>query len=48
MKPQTGSYQIKFKINEISNSLWGNIIGIVTENGRITIENDEKSYNNFD
>ena len=32
MKPQSGKYNIKFKINKISNLAWPNIVGITSEN----------------
>ena len=42
MKPQSGKYKIKFKINKINNMVDGNIIGIISENTK----NDEKIKNN--
>ena len=32
MKPKSGKYKIKFKIDKMNNSLFGNIIGIVSSN----------------
>ena len=46
MKPQSGKYKIKFKINEISNRYFANIIGIITQNGKNKINEQIKSNTN--
>ena len=45
MKPKSGNYKIKFKINQIDNNYWANIIGIITETGKnnINIGNNDKN-----
>ena len=51
MKPQSGNYKIKFKINEINNDNFGGIVGIISSNcknndliKKVLITNDK--YNN--
>ena len=49
MKPQSGTYKIKFKINEIDNNDYGSIIGIISSNCKNNkkIQNDKNNINTF-
>ena len=47
MKPQSGTYKISFKINQIDNRTRNTAIGIISQNCQRNNHNDLKWFNHF-